>query len=210
MRSAAVVAIVVLAAASAGADRAPVGAIAIVDRPVAIVDGTPIWQSQFDEHLALVSRDKKQQPDHETLAALLETLIDDQLFLAKVGPIEITDAELDAAVAEIRAQNGITDAELDAALAAQGFTRAQYRVELARQVRIFRAQQQVLASRVTITDDDLKREYAERKAADPTLGSFDSVREPIRNVVYAKKMEAARVDWVANRRKHARIERRLP
>jgi parvulin-like peptidyl-prolyl isomerase len=208
MRSSAVVAFVVLVASIARAG-APVGAVAVVDRPIATVDGMPIWQSEFDEHVALVTRDKKEL-DRDTRAALLETLIDDQLFLAKLGPMEITEAELDAAIAEIRAQNRISDAELDAALAAQGFTRPQYRGELARQIRLLRAQQQQLGPRITITDEDLKREYAERKLADPTLPPFESIREAIRNLVYAKKTETARAEWIANRRKHARIERRLP
>jgi hypothetical protein len=200
--------IVAVVAATARADRAPTGAIAVIDRPVAVVDGAPIWQSQLDDQLAIVAHGK--EADRNTIAAVLETMIDDELFISRLARAEISDAEIDAALVEIRKQNNINDAELDAALAQQHFTRARYRLELARQLRLLRAEQQELAPRVAVVEDDIKAAYAERKAADPTLGPIDSVREVLRSYVYAKKLEAARKDWLAERRKRARIERRSP
>jgi parvulin-like peptidyl-prolyl isomerase len=201
------VAVAVHVYGAARADHAPVGAVATIDRPVAFVDGVPIWQSELDDQLAIVAHGKLL--DHDTVAAVLEIMIDDQLLLAKLGRVEIPEADIDEALDEIRKQNQLTDAELESALAANHMTRSQYRVELTRMLRIARAVHQEVAPRVVVSEDDIKRAYAERKAADASLGPIETMREQLREYVYSKKMETARAEWLADRHKRARIDRRL-
>ena len=120
---------VVCAARIAAADNhAKVGAVARVDRVAALVDATPIWQSQLDER-----------------STTADLAIDDAVALAagieRVPSLGETlpDGEIDAAMGEIKKQNNVDDAGLDAALASQHYTRASYRIELARQLMVLRA-----------------------------------------------------------------------
>jgi peptidyl-prolyl cis-trans isomerase SurA len=158
--------------AVARADRPPVGATSKVDRVVATVNGTPIWQSQIDEHLA----------DPASTRAVLDEMIDEELVVARARAryVTVEDAEVDAAITEIKTQNQLDDAGLDAALAAQHYTRARYRVELARQLLRLRVIQQELGPTIQATDP------VERRA----------------------KLDQATTAWIAKLRAAAHIERR--
>ena len=130
---------VVCAARLAAADgHAKVGAVARLDRVAALVDATPIWQSQLDDR-----------------GMSADSAIDD-LIVAAVGAergVTITEPEIDAAVVEIKKQNNVDDAGLDAALATQHFTRASYRVELTRQLVVLRTLNLVIGDQLRGTPE---------------------------------------------------------
>lgn len=186
-----------LALASADAAPAPIGAVAVIDRPVALVDGVAIWQSELDDRVAMSLQGKA---DRGQRAALVDAMIDDQLLLAKVSWYGPDEHEIDRALDEIRKLNQLDDAALDKALADQHLTRAQYRRELARGLRLARAAAQELAPRV---DEELAREVADRKAN-------HGKAEPNNDLLRAERMAAAREAWLVKHRKLARIDRRLP
>ncbi len=116
---------VICAARLAAADgHAKVGSVARLDRVAALVDTTPIWQSQLDER-----------------STTADLAIDDAIVAAAgvERGVTVSDAETDAAMVEIKKQNNVDDAGLDAALASQHYTRASYRAELTRQLVVLRA-----------------------------------------------------------------------
>jgi parvulin-like peptidyl-prolyl isomerase len=190
------------------AGRAPTGSTAVIDRAIVFVDGSPIWQSELDEHLAVIAAGKS--GDKAVIEATIEAMIDDQLLLARLGPREISDDEIDRALDQIKQQNGVDDAGLDALLASQHVTRPIYRLELARQLRLLMARQQELTTKVVVSEDEIKRAYAELKAEHPTVGTLDAIRETLRSSLTATKLEAAHAEWLAKHRKLARIDRRAP
>ena len=67
---------------------------------------------------------------------LLNYLIDEQLIrqLATSSGIRVTDADVDGAIENLRLQNNMTEEQFQEALDAQGFTAAQYRKDLKRQL----------------------------------------------------------------------------
>jgi parvulin-like peptidyl-prolyl isomerase len=92
---------------------------------------------------------------------VLDEMINEELIVqaAEAAKIEVESNEVQAALDEIKQQNNLDDAGLSAALAAQGFTMANYKHELRRQVLRFRAVNQLVAPKVQITDEDIRARY---------------------------------------------------
>jgi parvulin-like peptidyl-prolyl isomerase len=207
---AAALALVCGSTAVAAADKPPVGAIAILDRPVAVVQGTPIWGSELEDAIPL--RAKDQPVTSELIATVLDQLIDTQLVLnaADLLHLTATDAEIDAGIASVKQANNIDDAGLDKALADIHLTRPAYRDEIAKQLRTQKLIQIEWASKITVTDDDIKRAYATHKAEDPKLGPLDAaMKEVVREQVRLQKLDATNRAWSKQQRAHVHIERKL-
>jgi tRNA(Phe) wybutosine-synthesizing methylase Tyw3 len=208
-----VLVLVLTAMASAGtpapsAARPATGSVAKLDRRIAIVDGGAVWQSELDEAIVHTG---VPAPTKDQLAQVLDALIDAVLVdqAADALHVEASDAELDAAIAEIIKQNGIDEAGLDKALAEQHFTRASYRVELARQLRAQKLFQLVLVPRVVVTEDDIAKAYAAKKAITPGIDALDKIHDTIKQMVWSEKLAAEQETWLESKRAVAHIERRL-
>lgn len=182
-----------LVAASAYA--APVGSIAVFDRSVARVDDAVIWESEVTARLA--NRDPSER------GAIIDMLIDDELMLAEARRAQVTtdDAEVKMAIEEIKKQNNLDDAGLDAALKQQGYTRARYLVDVARQIVILRAKNQLVRPRVLVEDAEVEAEMKKRNAP---AAEQESVRRELTNRAYDVETEK----WLVDLRKRAWIERR--
>ena len=165
------------AAAPAAPPPAPTGAVAQLDRLIALVDGTPVWLSTLKDALALVPTPPDDASLRQAADAMATKLVDDVLIAkqAKKMRIEVEEAEVDEAVKVIAKQNNLDAAGLDAALAQMGTTMARYRLSLREQLVDLRAFRVWLDSNPAID-----------KAPD--------------------KLPAAHDHWTAELRRHARIE----
>jgi parvulin-like peptidyl-prolyl isomerase len=196
------IALVVLFSAVAAANPPPpIGATATLDREIAIVERTPIWQSELDELLERVPA-QSFSPDQKRQA--LNSLIDGVLIqhTADQRKIEATSAEVDAAIKEVEQENHIDDAGLEKALAEQHFTHAQYRDELARQIRAQRVYNLIVAPKVAVSDAEVLTEWAKRSKDAPT----PEQRDQLRQAMWTNKMGLATQEWLARRRAGAHIE----
>ena len=174
-----IVALLLMTAVAAA--QPPVGARAIVDRPVAIVGGEPIWKSEIDDTL----RAAKAEPSPDVFQKVLDELIETHLMLqaADAAHVTATGAEIDAGIQQIEQQNHLDDAGLDTALAEFGYTRAAYRAELARQIRIQKLLQQELVPRIQVRASESPDEFQ-------------------------RALETERRAWIERRKKAVHIERR--
>ena len=135
-RSVIAVCLVVLAASSARAD--------VVERVVATVDNEAIFLSDLRKRaVPFLPQVAEARTETERMARLkdlyeelLNVLVDEQLIrqLANSSGIRVTDADLDNAIENLRLQNNMTEEQFQQALDAQGFTQAQYRRDLRRQL----------------------------------------------------------------------------
>jgi parvulin-like peptidyl-prolyl isomerase len=168
MRS--LVALLMMTAVAAA--KPPVGARAIVDQPVAMVGGQPIWKSEIDDTI----RAAKAEASPDVFQRVLDELIETHLMLQAADAAHLTasDTEIDAGVQAIEKQNNLSDAQLDTALAELGYTRPTFRAELSRQIRIQKLMQQELVPKIHIraseSSDDfqqaleaLRRAWIERR-----------------------------------------------
>ena len=156
---------------------APTGAVAQLDRLIAVVDGTPIWLSALREALALVPTPPDDAALRQAADAMANKLVDDVLVAkeARKMRIVVDDSEVDEAVKVIAKQNNLDAAALEAALQQMGTTMPRYRVSLREQLVDLRAFRVWLDS---------------NPAIDKT----------------PEKLPAAHDHWTAELRRHARIE----
>jgi peptidyl-prolyl cis-trans isomerase SurA len=143
----------------------PAGPGRVLNRVAAIVNGDIVTLGDLEERAGFELRSAEAAPasDRErlrvrALRGALETIVADKLFAAQASQlgVEISDAEVDQTIDEIKRRNNLDDARLDAALAEQGMDRAAYRKALKRDLETARIISLRVRSRVKVTDEDVK------------------------------------------------------
>jgi parvulin-like peptidyl-prolyl isomerase len=165
------VALAVLLGASsvASAQRKKERKVYIVDRVVAVVNDSIILSSELDVRLLPLLPDlegiddpeERQRRLDKLRGQMLEEMINEELIVqaATEARIEVEAADVNAALDEIKKQNDLDDAQFAEALAAQGYSLAAYKNDLRRQLTRLKAVNQLVRSRVNITDDDVRARY---------------------------------------------------
>jgi peptidyl-prolyl cis-trans isomerase SurA len=144
----------------------------VVERVVATVNEDAIFLSDLRKRavpfLSQVA-DAPTEPERmarlkELYDGLLDYLIDEQLVrqVAASGGIRVTEADIDAALENLRLQNNMTEEDFRKALAAQGLSEAQYRQDLRRQLIRLKVMNERVRSRVNITEEEVRARYEQR------------------------------------------------
>jgi hypothetical protein len=133
-------------------------------------------------------------------------MIDERLLIdeSRRQHIEFEAAEVQRALDHIKTENKLDDAALDAALKAQRMTRADYLVELERQLLIGRLKLGVLFPQA-ISDADVTAEARARGLKQPLSGGDELL---IRRELGVKLGEPYVAKWLARQRKRVHIRRR--
>ena len=150
----------------AGAEAAPV----VVDRIVAVVNDEIITMSDLQRE-ALKRSDVKDQ------RLILEGMIDRklQMVAAKRNGMEVSDKELDEAIADIMKRNNMDSRQFGEALAREGLTLVQYRAEFREQMTMSRLFSKFISSGISVDEKEI-REYYDRNAAQYSLPEEIRVR----------------------------------
>jgi parvulin-like peptidyl-prolyl isomerase len=92
---------------------------------------------------------------------LLDEMVNEELIVqaADAAKIEVESSEVQAALDDIKQQNNLDDAGFAQVLSAQGYTLANYKHELRRQLLRLRAVNQLVAPKVQVTDEDIRARY---------------------------------------------------
>jgi len=156
--------VLVLTANLAGAD--------VIERVVATVNNEAIFLSDLRTRAVPFLPQVADAPTETERASrlkelydeLLNFLIDEQLVrqLATSSGIRVTDADVDGAIENLRMQNNMTEEQFQQALDAQGFTMAQYRKDLKRQLIRLKVVNERVRSRVNVTEEEVRARYEER------------------------------------------------
>ncbi len=191
--------VLVLAASSAGAD--------VIERVVATVNNEAIFLSDlrkravpFLPQVAEAATETERMSRLKDLYdELLNYLIDEQLVrqLAASSGIRVTDADVDGAIENLRLQNNMTEEQFQEALDAQGFTKAQYRQDLKRQLTRLKVVNERVRSRVNVTEEEVRARYEER-----ARGEGNEVRFHVSHLVVPVQ-EGASAIQVASKRQEA-------
>jgi peptidyl-prolyl cis-trans isomerase SurA len=138
----------------------------VVDRVAAVVNGEVITLSELEDQ---ANTDYKRIPPGATREAArakaireaFDAVVAEKLMEGQVSAlqVEVTDAEIDNALEEIKHHNNLTDAQLDQALSAQGETRQSYRKMVKKQLESMRILNLKVKNRVKVSDEDLKNYY---------------------------------------------------
>jgi peptidyl-prolyl cis-trans isomerase SurA len=112
-------------------------------------------------------------------ASALEELIESHLLARVVKQSELvaSDADIDGAIEGIAKENGLTVEQLQASVTSHDITYKEYREQIKHEIERRKVVQTMIASRVHLEEDDLKRLYAERFSKQPAGGETVHVRQ---------------------------------
>ncbi len=171
------------------------GSTEVIDRIVAIVNNDIITLAELN-HATQSYRQNimaSQNPDttkKELIAKverdMLEQLVEQSLAdqeCEKFG-INVTDADIDAAIENFKQLNALDDDRLKQGLAAEGMTLADYRAKLKSQIRQSRLVNQAVRSKIIITEKEIRQYY------DAHIDQFQGeTRYKLRNILTRTRKE---------------------
>lgn len=142
----------------------------LVDRVAAVVNSDIIAQSEVEARAAPELMRLRGEPDAAKRTELrgvlikrvLEGLIGEKLMDAQVRElnIDITEAEVDLGVDDVKRQNNVDGAQFDQLLAQEGYTLPAFRAFMKKHLSKLKLVNLKVRSKVKVTDEDLKAEYA--------------------------------------------------
>jgi peptidyl-prolyl cis-trans isomerase SurA len=146
----------------------------VVDRIAAVVNRDIILLSEIEETFELVKAEAMRgTPAAERATAeqglrgeILEGLIANKLMeqAMESAGMEVSDADIEAAVADVARQNNLTVPKLYEELARQGMPVSEYRAELAKQLKQYKFMNLEIRGRVKIADEDIVNYYNQMTA----------------------------------------------
>lgn len=92
---------------------------------------------------------------------LLDRLVEEELFrqaATRMG-VRVTQDDIERAIKNMQSQSGLADDQFWEAVRGQGFTEAQYRLDLRAQLLRLKVLNQRVRGRVNITDEEVRRRY---------------------------------------------------
>lgn len=142
----------------------PARADQLLDRVAAVVNGKVITLSDVEKvanaSLARVSDGTPVSADKRRAAMKqsLSNLIDEQLIQTQLEKkkIDVTDADVDRAIARVRQQNGMTTDQFRQALVMQGYTWEGYRKQLKQQLERYKLLSEEVQSHVEVSAADVQ------------------------------------------------------
>jgi peptidyl-prolyl cis-trans isomerase SurA len=133
-----------------------------LDQIVAVVNDDVITKSEFNHALSLIKLQISQQhmalpPVNVLHKQVLDQLINKrlQLQLAKQVGINVSDADLDAAIKRVATENNMTIKEVYQRINHDGMSTADYRNEMREQMTLQKLQQQEVVSRISISPEEV-------------------------------------------------------
>jgi peptidyl-prolyl cis-trans isomerase SurA len=152
------------------------GAVAraeLVDRVAAVVNRDVIALSEVEKraapelsriNAAVKEPQKRAEERARVTKAALDVLIGEKLMEEQIQELGlgVTDAEVDAAVADVKRQNNVTDdAQFERLLSGEGFTVASYKDFLRKQMSRMKLVQLKVSPKVKVSEEDLKAAYTQ-------------------------------------------------
>lgn len=140
----------------------------VIERVIAVVDDEPLFLSELRRRavpfLAQVERVPPLQREAATTqlyTELLDHLIDEALFLraAHKEQVHVTADDVDRAIHNVQRQSQLGEHEFWQAVAGQGFTEAQYRDDVRRQLIRLKLLNVRARGRVNLTEPDVRARY---------------------------------------------------
>ena len=120
-----------------------------INRIVAIVNNTPITQSQVNQMLQTAPQDAAQPTEQMVIEALVNQAL--QLDVAQRAGVTVSDADVDQAIVHIAAQNQLTVDQLKTKVL-QGMSWLDYQNQIKQQMLMNKIQQQAVSGKVNVSD----------------------------------------------------------
>jgi peptidyl-prolyl cis-trans isomerase SurA len=145
------------------------GAPRVLDRVAATIDGDVVTLSDLEERAgpewSRVERMDAGKEQDEARAAVLrrafDNLVAERLLAhqAEALGLEVTEAQIDAALQDIKSRNHFDDAQFEQALRDQGLDVPTFRAQVRRELQTYQVLQSKVRNRVKLSDADVKNYY---------------------------------------------------
>lgn len=134
-----------------------------LDKIVAVVNDTPITQTEVGEQVSTVKKQMSANgaplpPEKVLHKQVLDQLVNRklELQLAEQAGVKVDDADLDKALTHIAQQNNMTLPQLYDQVKNQGLTVAEYRKVIREEMIIQQVQQQQVGTKISVTPQEVK------------------------------------------------------
>jgi peptidyl-prolyl cis-trans isomerase SurA len=141
----------------------------VIDRVAAVLNGEVVTLRDLQERSgddyrragALPAGAERDEATRRALRKAWDALLAERLFRAQAVTLqlEVSDAQVDGAVDDIKTRNHFDDTQLDLALAGQGLDRAGFRAQIRRELETMQVLNYRVRSKVKVTDEDVKNYY---------------------------------------------------
>lgn len=148
---------------------------AVIDRIAATVNGDVVTLGELVERSGeeyrraevLPAGAERDAARRKALRRAFDAVLVEKLLAAQAAELglEATDAQIEAAIEDIKKRNGLDESRLDEALAQQGLDRASFRQQIRSNLETYNLLGYKVRNRVKVTDEDL-RNYYQRHAAE--------------------------------------------
>ncbi len=128
----------------------------VVDRVVAVVNDEIITMSDLQREAA-VKKNTSVHDDHVVLEDMINRKL--QMAAAKQAGVNVSDQEIDDAVADIMQRNSLDSQRFEAALAKEGLTLEQYKAELREQITLSRLFSKYIRAGVNVDEAEARAFY---------------------------------------------------
>lgn len=136
-------------------------------------------------------------------AQTLDNLVAKALIFqeARKKGVTVSQQEVDSEVARIEGLVSQQGTSLDEALAQQG----QGRDELIEQIKVQKAVEKLLADKLVVSDEDVKKYYDENKDFYGKDAKYEDVSAQIKNQLSSEKLSSSYQSWIAELKKAAKV-----
>lgn len=131
-----------------------------INRIAAVVNSEIITTHQLEQALGQQPAARPGSPTDDLSDQVLERLIEEKLLAQRISHlgIKVTEAEINAAIEDVKISNNLDQDGLEAALAAQGMTLSSYREQIRTEILRYKLLAQEVSHRVAVTSSEI-REY---------------------------------------------------
>jgi peptidyl-prolyl cis-trans isomerase SurA len=147
----------------------------VINRVAGSIDGEVVTLRDLQERAgeewrrasALPAGPDREKATRRALRRAWDTLVADRLFRSQAATLqlEVSDAQVDGAIEDIKVRNRFDDTQLDLALAAQGLDRAGFKAQIRRELETMQVLNYRVRSKVKVTEEDLKNYFQTHPAA---------------------------------------------
>lgn len=153
----------------------PAGPRTLLNRVAATVNGQVITLHDLQDRAGaewarterLPAGPERDEAQKKLLRRVYEQVVAERLFQEQVTTLqlEVSDAQVDAAVDDIKKRNNFDDAQLDLALAGQGMDRKTFKAQVRRELESMQVLNFKVRSRVKVSEEDQQNYYKTHPAA---------------------------------------------
>jgi peptidyl-prolyl cis-trans isomerase SurA len=138
----------------------------VVNKILALVDGEPVTAYELKDFAA--GDPRLRQALVTDPAPVLDLLITKRLIEKEVQKqgINVSDADVDRYITNIRERNNIDELQLEAALAQQGLTRERYRAQVREELERAQLINREIRGKVSVSPEEIERYYKEHESGE--------------------------------------------